>query len=42
LLGYGWKKTAGANPDLSTIGAGASWAKHADNKLTAGVLINLS
>lgn len=43
LLGYGWKKSAGANPDKSTIGAGASWVKHAsDDKLTAGVVIGLT
>lgn len=43
VLGYGWKKTAGSNPDLATIGASGSWTQHAlSNKLTAGVIIDLS
>ncbi|MDG6831192.1 major capsid protein [Glaesserella parasuis] len=43
VLGYSYKESAGANPNLSTIGTGASWQKYAtSNKNTAGVLIELS
>ncbi|CAK7070117.1 MAG: hypothetical protein KER_03080 [Kerstersia gyiorum] len=43
LMGYSWKDTAGVNPDLATLGAGANWRKHAtSDKVTAGVLINLA
>lgn len=42
LMGYSWKDTAGVNPDLATLAAGANWRKHAtSDKVTAGVLINL-
>lgn len=43
LLGYSYKESAGANPNLATIGSGANWEKYAtSNKNTAGVLIELS
>lgn len=43
LLGYSYKETAGANPNLATLSAAANWQKHANsNKATAGVLLNLS
>jgi len=42
LLGYSWKDTAGVNPNLATLGAGANWEKYAtSDKSTAGVVINL-
>ncbi|UOO89122.1 major capsid protein [Vitreoscilla massiliensis] len=41
VLGYSYKQAAGANPNLATIGAAASWVKYAtSDKNTAGVLIN--
>lgn len=43
LLGYSYKESVGANPNLATIGTAASWEKYAtSNKNTAGVLIELS
>lgn len=43
VMGYSWKETAGANPNLATVGSSASWLKHAtSNKSTAGVVINLT
>ncbi len=43
LLGYSYKESAGENPNLATLGAGANWQKHANSdKLTAGVVINLT
>lgn len=43
LLGYSYKETAGANPNLATIGTGGNWEKYAtSDKNTAGVLINLT
>ncbi len=43
LLGYSYEESAGANPNLSTIGSSANWQKYAtSNKNTAGVLIELS
>lgn len=46
LLGYSWSihssTPAPANPNLTQLGTGANWTKHAqDNKATAGVLIEL-
>ncbi|SDQ68524.1 hypothetical protein SAMN05216487_3269 [Pseudomonas sp. UC 17F4] len=43
IMGYSWKDTAGVNPNLAALGAGANWRKHAtSDKATAGVLIDLS
>lgn len=43
VLGYSYKTTAGANPNLATVGATASWEKYAtSNKNTAGVIIDVS
>ncbi len=43
IMGYSWKDTAGVNPNLSALGTGANWRKHAtSDKATAGVLIDLS
>ncbi|WHR54754.1 major capsid protein [Wohlfahrtiimonas chitiniclastica] len=43
ILGYSYNKTKGENPNLEKLKAAASWKKYvASNKLTAGVLINLS
>lgn len=43
ILGYTYNKTKGENPNLEKLKAAASWKKYvASNKLTAGVLINLS
>ncbi len=44
VLGYSYdEKEAGANPNLATIGASATWKKYAtSNKNTAGVVINLT
>jgi hypothetical protein len=42
VKGYAYQTAAGANPDDSTLGATASWAKvAADNKNTAGVLLRV-
>lgn len=43
VLGYSYKTTAGANPNLETLGATASWEKWAtNNKNTAGVILNVA
>lgn len=43
VLGYSYATTAGANPNLATLGTAANWSKHAtSNKATAGALINLT
>ncbi|MGJ8525185.1 hypothetical protein LMG33818_000893 [Halomonadaceae bacterium LMG 33818] len=43
LLGYSWKESAGANPDITAIGSSKNWAKYAtSDKSTAGVMINLT
>ncbi|MNN65851.1 hypothetical protein D3C81_1813830 [compost metagenome] len=43
IMGYSWRDTAGVNPNLSALGTGANWRKHAtSDKATAGVLIDLS
>lgn len=43
VLGYSYKATAGANPNLATVGAADSWQKYAtSNKNTAGVMVDLS
>lgn len=42
ILGYSYKESAGANPNLETLGATANWAKWAtSNKNTAGVILNI-
>lgn len=42
VLGYSYKTTAGANPNLETLGATANWEKWASsNKNTAGVILNI-
>ncbi|MDO4223603.1 MAG: major capsid protein [Acinetobacter sp.] len=42
VLGYSYKETAGANPNLATLGAVANWSKYAtSNKNTAGVILNI-
>ncbi|MDO4896338.1 MAG: major capsid protein [Moraxella sp.] len=43
ILGYSYKTTAGANPNLATLGATASWEKYAtSNKNTAGVILDIT
>ena len=43
ILGYSYKTTAGANPNLATLGATASWEKYAtSNKNTAGVILDIA
>ncbi|MCQ9618389.1 major capsid protein [Paenalcaligenes niemegkensis] len=43
IMGYSWKDTAGVNPNVAALGAGANWRKHAtSDKATAGVLIDLT
>lgn len=42
-LGYGYKTTAGANPNDATLGVSASWEQVVtDDKDTAGVMLNVS
>lgn len=43
VLGYSYKDTAGANPNLATLGATANWEKYAtSDKNTAGVILNIA
>jgi len=43
VMGYSWKESAGANPNLAALGAAANWRKHAtSDKVTAGVIIDLT
>lgn len=43
ILGYSYKETAGANPNLETLGATANWTKWASsNKNTAGVILDIT
>lgn len=43
VLGYSYKVSSGANPNLATVGASANWEKHvASNKNTAGVIIDVT
>ena len=43
VLGYSWKDSAGANPDLTALAAKANWEQYAtSNKNTAGVIINIT
>lgn len=43
VLGYSYKTTAGANPNLETLAATASWEKWAtSNKNTAGVILDIA
>ncbi len=43
VLGYSYKTSAGANPNLETLAATASWDKWAtSNKNTAGVILNVA
>lgn len=43
ILGYSYKETAGANPNLDTLAATANWTKYAtSNKNTAGVILILT
>lgn len=43
ILGYSYKDSAGANPNLATLGATANWQKYAtSNKNTAGIILDIS
>lgn len=43
ILGYSYKTTAGANPNLATLGATSNWEKYAtSNKNTAGVILDIA
>lgn len=43
VLGYSYKESAGANPNLATLGATSNWEKHVkSNKNTAGVIVNIA
>jgi len=43
VMGYSWKDSAPANPDIDKLGKPANWRKHANsNKATAGVIIDLA
>lgn len=43
ILGYSYKETAGANPNLDTLAATANWTKYAtSNKNTAGVIFDIN
>ena len=43
VLGYSYKTSAGANPNLATLGATSNWEKYAtSNKNTAGVILDIN
>lgn len=43
VLGYNYKTSAGANPNLATLGATSNWEKYAtSNKNTAGVILDIN
>lgn len=43
ILGYSYKTSAGANPNLATLGATSNWEKYAtSNKNTAGVILDIA